>query len=183
MKKLFLTPVVMLLMFVFGCQETSITDPPLLEKTQYHNYKGELSKSGFLSPQGASIEINEKLYDPVRNADCELTGRVKYSINRVADDDQFKSGGKTHLEVHLDMFASLCQIEGPRTPWQISFSSSDLVLIDKANSENLLKKSYRVCERKDIFLTVTYSFDMKKVKIKAIEITERVKNVSDNADV
>jgi len=165
MKKLFLTSVFLFLVFTFGCQESFITNPPVPDATQVQGNDWNLADIGV---DWNIIDFCCPLHDPVRGRQCELTGQVSYNnrfINSIDD-------GYLHVKVSLIMSSHLCNKGGNNHPlWKIEGKSKDVLLFDRfADEIKLLKKTYKICNRCDIELCVTYEISPKVVEIKCMKL-------------
>jgi hypothetical protein len=173
MKKLFLTPIALLLAFAFGCQETSIIDPPLSapEKLQYQNSELAFLKADMQSNFGNTISLDYKLVDPVRKNKCLLTGEVNYITQMFLSNDDVS---KLYVKVNLNMSSQLCQIEGKDHPlWEIKEKSEDKIVIGTVGADmtgwtKFLAKTYTISNRVDAELCVTYEISPGGVSVKAV---------------
>jgi len=166
MKTLFLTCMVFFLVFIFGCQESSITDPtqPLTK-----NYVGADDIAG-VPPNiigldyklaggsciGSGTDISETTY--------ELSGHVKYATTIVSPS---ATDGKVWVNVRLEMIAQLSKSRGSEHPeWKIEKKTEDRVLLGNTDPQTkTLQKVYRITGRRDVELSVTYLITLKSVKV------------------
>jgi len=153
MKNLILTCVVLSLVFVFGCQESSITDP-----TQ------PLAKDEIGSVNHNIIGLKYELADPSNGAAYELIGQVAYQntvLPAITDD------GKTWVKVRLEMSSKLSfdmAVDHPM--WKIEKKTEDKVFFtNNTDAAKKLYKTYRITNRRDVELRVTYSITLNKVAV------------------
>ena len=167
MKKLFLASVFLFLVFAFGCQESSITNPSIPDATQ-------LQDNGKSGVTHNIISIKCDLSDPVRGNLCELTGKVIYN-------NQFLPtiGLKYYrVKVGLIMHSRLCNKCGDEHPlWEIKGKSDDVLLFDRIReiTPTLLRKTYKISNRHDIELCVIYQVTPWVVKVKDINLRGCIK--------
>ena len=167
MNNLFLTCMVLFLVFIFGCQESSITDP-----TQ------PLDKAEIGAVNHNIIGLNYNLADPTAGGNCQLTGQVAYNNTRIpsiSTDD-----GKVWVKVRLDMSSQLCHLmEGAYHPiWKIEQKTEDKVFFTNPatlTTPKKLCKSYKITNRGDIELCVTYIITLKSVKVVEVFLQRRDK--------
>ena len=165
MKTLFLTCMVLFLVFTIGCQESSITDPtqPLTK-----NYVGADDIAG-LPPN--IIGLNYKLADAlcygsgtdISGTTYELSGQVKYATTIVSPGNI----GKKWVNVRLEMIAQLSKSRGSDHPvWKIEKKTEDRVLLGNTDPQSkTLQKVYRITNRRDVELCVTYLITLKSVTV------------------
>ena len=144
---------VLLLVFVFGCQDSSITDP-----TQ------PLAKSETGSVNHNIIGLKYQLADPSTGAAYKLTGQVVYDnkvLPAIYDD------GKTWVNVRLEMSSELNFDMAQDHPiWKIEKKTEDKVFfISNTDAAKKLFKSYKIANRRDIELCVTYLITLKTVAV------------------
>jgi len=153
MKNLFLTCMVLSLVFIFGCQESSITDP-----TQ------PLTKDEFGTVNHNVIGLKYKLADPRGAGTLDLTGQVSYNNTIIPsiDDD-----GKIWVKVRLEMIAQLSSIMRTEHPeWKIEEKTEDNMLFSNTGSvAKKLYKTYSITNRDDVVLNVTYLVTLKSVRV------------------
>jgi hypothetical protein len=168
MKNLILTCVVLSLVFIFGCQESSITDP-----TQ------PLAKSETGSVNHNIIGLKYQLADPSTGAAYVLSGQVAYqnTVLPAINDD-----GKTWVKVRLEMSSQLNFDMAQDHPiWKIEQKSEDKVFfINNTDAAKRLHKTYRITNRRDIKLCVTYLISFKAVKVVAISLRPCKNYVTDD---
>ena len=160
MKNLFLTCMVLFLVFIFGCQESSITDPTQpLTKDEIAglppNIIGLNYKLAGGSCIGSGTEISETTY--------ELSGEVKYATTI----SPFTTDGKVWVNVRLEMIAQLFKSRGSEHPvWKIEKKTEDRVLLRNTDPQTkTLQKAYRITNRRDVELCVTYLITLKSVTV------------------
>ena len=155
MKNLFLTCMVLILVFIFGCQESSITDPvqPLTK-----------DETGVVNRN--LIGLKYQLADPFSRTAYMLTGQVSYNntiIPSITDD------GKVWVKVILGMSSQLSRSRGTEHPvWKIEKKTEDKVFFTNSATvatAKMLHKAYRITNRSDIELGVTYLITLKSVKV------------------
>jgi len=161
MKNLFLTCMVLFLVFIFGCQESSITDPiqPLTKDEIAGlppNIIGLNYKLAGGSCIGSGTDISETTY--------ELSGQVKYATTTIS---QFTTDGKVWVNVRLEMIAQLSKSRGSEHPvWKIEKKTEDRVLLRNTDPQTkTLQKAYRITNRRDVELCVTYLITLKSVTV------------------
>jgi hypothetical protein len=153
MKNLFLTCMVLFLVFIFGCQESSITDP-----TQ------PLSKNDIADVNHNLISLKYQLADPSAGGTLELTGQVSYNntiLPSITDD------GKVWVKVILGMSSQLSRSGGTEHPvWKIEQKTEDKVFFTNSGpAAKKLQKAYRITNQDDMQLIVSYSITLKSVKV------------------
>jgi hypothetical protein len=155
MKNLFLTCVVLFLVFIFGCQESSITDP-----TQ------PLSKNDIADVNHNLISLKYKLADPRGGGTLDLTGQVSYNntiLPSITDD------GKVWVKVILGMSSQLGRTRGTEHPeWKIEQKTEDKVFFTNpatVTTAKKLTKTYSITNRDNVELCVTYIITLKKVRV------------------
>ena len=154
MKNLFLTCMVLFLVFVFGCQESSITDP-----TQ------PLAKAEIGPVNHNLIGLKYQLADPGEGGTCQLTGQVKYETTIISSNN---ADGKVWVKVRLEMISQLFPLRKSDHPprWKIEKKTEDIVLLGNTNPQtNTLHKIYSITNRDDVELYVIYLITSKSVKV------------------
>jgi hypothetical protein len=161
MKNLFLTSMVLFLVFTIGCQESSITDP-----TQ------PLTKAEIAGLPPNIIGLNYKLADAlcygsgtdISGTTYELSGQVKYVTTIVSPS---ATDGKVWVKVRLEMIAQLSKSRGSDHPvWKIEKKTEDRVLLGNTDPQTkTLQKAYRITNRRDVELCVTYLITLKSVTV------------------
>jgi len=161
MKTLFLTCMVLFLVFTIGCQESSITDP-----TQ------PLTKVEIAGLPPNIIGLNYKLADAlcygsgtdISGTTYELSGQVKYATTIVSPS---ATDGKVWVKVRLEMIAQLSKSRGSDHPvWKIEKKTEDRVLLGNTDPQTkTLQKVYRITNRRDVELCVTYLIALKSVTV------------------
>jgi hypothetical protein len=160
MKNLFLTCMVLSLVFIFGCQESSITDP-----TQ------PLAKNDIAADVNHNqIGLNYKLADPRGGGTLELAGQVSYNntiLPSITDD------GKVWVKVILGMSSQLSRSGGTEHPvWKIEEKTEDNMLFTNTGSvAKKLYKTYSITNRDDVVLSVTYFITLKRVRVAEVFIS------------
>ena len=162
MKNLFLTCVVLFLVFTIGCQESSITDP-----TQ------PLDKNDIGAVNHNIIGLHYRLTDPSGGSSLLLAGQVSFDnsmIPSIADD------GRLWVKVVLGMTAQLSRTseikhsgsETRHPVWKIEQKTVDKVVFDKNRPVTLGKrmyKTYSITNRTDVELCVAYLISLKSVRV------------------
>ena len=156
MKNLFLTFVALFLVFVFGCQESSITDP-----TQ------PLAKNDVTDVNHNLISLKYQLSDPMGGKDLELAGQVSYSntiLPSIFDD------GKFSVKVILGMSSQLSRNGGIDHPvWKIEEKTEDIVhFTNSGPAAKKMQKIYKITNRDDMQLIVSYSITLKSVSVEKV---------------
>ncbi len=167
MKNLFLTCMVLFLVFIFGCQESSITDPtqPLAEDQDAKVNDSDLFQDKPDDVNHNIIGLNYKLADPRGGGTFELAGQVSYNntiIPSITDD------GKVWVKVILGMSSQLSRSRGTEHPvWKIEKKTEDKVFFTTTtgSAAKRLYKTYSITNRGDIELGVTYLITLKSVKV------------------
>ena len=161
MKTLFLTCMVLFLVFTIGCQESSITDPTQpLTKVEIaglpSNIIGLDYKLADALCYGSGTDISETTY--------ELSGQVKYATTIVSPS---ATDGKVWVKVRLEMIAQLSKSSGFDHPvWKIEKKTEDRVLLGNTDPQTkTLQKVYRITNRRDVELCVTYLITLKSVTV------------------
>jgi len=161
MKTLFLTCMVLFLVFTIGCQESSITDPTQpLTKVEIaglpSNIIGLDYKLADALCYGSGTDISETTY--------ELSGQVKYATTIVSPS---ATDGKVWVKVRLEMIAQLSKSRGFDHPvWKIEKKTEDRVLLGNTDPQTkTLQKVYRITNRRDVELCVTYLITLKSVTV------------------
>ncbi|MCZ6704000.1 MAG: hypothetical protein O6940_13300, partial [Ignavibacteria bacterium] len=153
MKNLFLTCMVLILVFIFGCQESSITDPvqPLTK-----------DETGVVNRN--LIGLKYQLADPFSRTAYMLTGQVKYENTITPSIDDVR---KVWVKVRLEMTSQLYPLRGSNIPlWKIEEKTEDKVFFTTTGSAaKRLYKTYSITNRGDIELGVTYLITLKSVKV------------------
>ena len=177
MKNLFLTCMVLFLVFTFGCQESSITDPtqPLTK-----NYVGA---DDIDDVNHNIIGLEYRLADPSGGSSLLLTGQVSFNntiLPSITDD------GKMWVKVILGMSAQLSRTsatdhQGSETAhpvWKIEQKTEDKVsftnLATLTTAEKLFK-TYSITNRDDVELCVTYVITLKSVRVAEVFFRSRDK--------
>ncbi len=163
MKNLFLTCMVLFLVFIFGCQESSITGPtqPLAE-----DQDAQVNNNELIPDPGNHniIGLKYQLVDPRGGSTLDLIGQVSYK-NTVLP--AITDIGKVWVKVRLEMSSQLFYSRGSDHPkWKIEKKTEDNVLISNTGpaTKKLLKK-YTITNRDDILLYVTYLISFNSVKV------------------
>ena len=182
MKNLFLTCMVLFLVFTFGCQDSFITDPtqPLAENQDAQFTNDDLIKDKPDDVNHNIIGLNYQLTDPRGEGTCQLTGQVSYFntiIQPIAVD------GKVWVKVRLEMIALLCHLsksdQHPR--WKIEKKTEDkMFFTDTGSAVKRLCKTYSITNRANVELCVTYSITYKSVKV--VEVFLRAIDVEEDDD-
>ena len=159
MKNLFLTCMVLFLVFTIGCQESSITDPtqPLTK-----NYVGA-DDIGAVNHN--IIGLKYQLADPRGEGTCLLTGQVSYENTVIS---AITTDGKVWVKVRLEMISLLCHLSKSAHPirWKIEKKTEDNMFFTNAETTGkTLRKEYSITNRSDIELCVTYLVTLKSVKV------------------
>jgi hypothetical protein len=175
MKNLFLTCMVLFLVFTFGCQESSITDPTQPLTKNYvgaddiddvnHNIIGLDYKLAGGSCIGSGTDISGTTY--------ELSGQVKYATTTVSPGNI----GKKWVNVRLEMVAQLFKSRGSEHPeWKIEKKTEDRVLLGNTDPQTkTLQKAYSITNRDDVELRVTYVITLKSVRVAEVFFISRDK--------
>ncbi len=165
MKNLFLTCMVLFLVFIFGCQESSITDP-----TQ------PLDKNAIADVNHNVIGLKHRLADPSGGSILLLTGQVSYSntiLPSITDD------GKVEVKVILGMSSKLRSTSGSDHPvWKIEQKTEDKVFFTNSGqgaAAKKLTKTYSITNRDNVELCVTYFITLKSVRVAEVFFITRDK--------
>ena len=161
MKNLILTCMVLFLVFVFGCQESSITDP-----TQ------PLTKDENGAVNHNIIGLKYQLADPSMGGVCQLNGQVTY-VNTILP--SITDDGKIWVKVRLEMISQLCpQKESTLPPWRIEKKTEDKIFFtNNTDAVKFLHKTYKITNRRDVELFVTYSTTLRSVKVVKVFLRNR----------
>jgi hypothetical protein len=154
MKNLFLTCMVLFLVFTIGCQESSITDP-----TQ------SLDKNNIGSVNHNIIGLKYQLADPRGESTFLLTGQVSYENTVIS---AITTDGKVWVKVRLEMVSLLRRSGESNHPprWKIEKKTEDNMFFTNAETTGkTLRKEYSITNRSDIELCVTYLVTLKSVKV------------------
>jgi hypothetical protein len=173
MKNLFLTSMVLFLVFIFGCQESTITDPtqPLAEDQDAQVNNKDLFQDKPDDVNHNIISLKYELSDP-GSPDAtqltQLTGQVSYfnTIMQPITDD-----GKIWVKVRLEMVALLSRSSESDHPprWMIEKKTEDKVFFTSTGSAaKELSKTYSITNRDDVKLFVTYLVTSKTVTISSV---------------
>jgi hypothetical protein len=173
MKNLFLTSMVLFLVFIFGCQESTITDPtqPLAEDQDAQVNNKDLFQDKPDDVNHNIISLKYELSDP-GSPDAtqltQLTGQVSYfnTIMQPITDD-----GKIWVKVRLEMVALLSRSSESDHPprWIIEKKTEDKVFFTSTGSAaKELSKTYSITNRDDVKLFVTYLVTSKTVTISSV---------------
>ena len=175
MKNLFLTCMVLFLVFTFGCQDSFITDPtqPLAENQDSQFTNDDLIKDDPGAVNHNIIGLKYQLADPGGEGTCLLTGQVSYfnTILQPITDD-----GKVWVKVRLEMVALLCRSTESNHPprWKIEKKTEDKMFFTSTGSPTKrLSKTYSITNRDDVELFVTYLISSKTVKVVKIYLKPR----------
>jgi len=168
MKNLFLTCMVLFLAFIFGCQESSITDPtqPLAEDQDAQINNKDLFQDKPDDVNHNTIGLRYKLAEPRGGGSLELTGQVSYNntiLPFITDD------GRVWVKVILGMSSQLRRSRETEHPlWKIEKKTEDKVFFTNSptvSKAKMLKKTYSITNRDDMQLIVSYSITLKSVKV------------------
>jgi hypothetical protein len=167
MKNLFLTCMVLFLVFTIGCQESSITDPtqPLAEIQDSQFTNDDLIKNDPGNVNHNIIGLKYQLADPGGGGICQLTGQVKYETTIISSITTVR---KVWVKVRLEMVALLCRSSESDHPprWTIEKKTEDRVLLGNTDPQTkTLYKAYNICNRGDVKLYVEYLITSKSVKV------------------
>ena len=166
MKNLFLTCMVLFLVFIFGCQESSITGPtqPLAEDQDAQVNNNELIMDRPDPGNHNIIGLKYQLADPSGGAAFVLTGQVKYETTIIPS---VSADREVWVKVRLEMSAQMYKSRGSDSPiWKIEKKTEDRVLLGNTDPQTkTLHKAYSFTNRDDIALAVTYSITSKSVKV------------------
>ena len=170
MKNLFLTSMVLFLVFIFGCQESTITDPtqPLAEDQDAQVNNKDLFQDKPDDVNHNIISLKYELSDPGSPDATQLTGQVSYfnTIMQPITDD-----GKIWVKVRLEMVALLSRSSESDHPprWIIEKKTEDKVFFTSTGSAaKELSKTYSITNRDDVKLFVTYLVTSKTVTISSV---------------
>jgi hypothetical protein len=170
MKNLFLTSMVLFLVFIFGCQESTITDPtqPLAEDQDAQVNNKDLFQDKPDDVNHNIISLKYELFDPGSPDATQLTGQVSYfnTIMQPITDD-----GKIWVKVRLEMVALLSRSSESDHPprWIIEKKTEDKVFFTSTGSAaKELSKTYSITNRDDVKLFVTYLVTSKTVTISSV---------------
>jgi len=150
MKKLFISIVVLLVVLTFGCQESAINGPE--EPAGSIDRK---SSEGFAVRNKGVIDIKSELTDPVLKSPLVLLGRIAfdhYTSPEISTQINSKKIVRLDLKVEAELFGVFGAVD---TQWKIAGKSSHRFEFP-AVGINSLKIIYRITNRKDISLRVTY---------------------------
>ena len=175
MKNLFLTCMVLFLVFTFGCQESFITDPtqPLAENQDAQVTNDDLIKNDPGDVNHNIISLKYQLADPGGEGTCLLTGQVSYENTVIS---AITTDGKVWVKVRLEMVALLCHLRKSAHPprWKIEKKTEDLMFFTTTESPaKKLSKTYSITNRDDVELSVTYLITFKSVKVVGIFLKPR----------
>jgi hypothetical protein len=166
MKTLFLTCMVLFLVFTFGCQESFITDPtqPLAENQDAQVTNDDLIKNDPGDVSHNIIGLKYELADPSEGGTYQLTGQVKYETTIISSSN---TNRKVWVKVRLEMISQLFNSRGSDHPtWKIEKKTEDRVLLGNTDPQTkTLHKAYSFTNRDDIALAVTYLITSKSVKV------------------
>ena len=150
MKKIFLTTVVLSILFIVGCQESSITDPVTVESTN----KVQQPES---SHQGTII-LERMLTDPypVMNSYYLINGTIEFEHTRVYIDPippepQYYISLQLSISANLTYLCTVCPTPDEETvAGSISNESQDAIFISIWEDEIFfLEKSFPIQGRED----------------------------------
>ncbi|MFC2094578.1 hypothetical protein ACFLSH_03005 [Bacteroidota bacterium] len=181
MKNLFLTCAVLFLVFAFGCQESSITDPiqPIAEDQDTKVNNSDLFQDKPDVRNHNLIGLKYRLADPSSAAFYELSGKVKYetAIIRSTDDSR-----RFMVSVKLGISALMFNSGVTDHPiWKIEKNTVDNVLFTITGTPaKKLHKAYTITNRDDVKLVVTYLITSKSVKV--LEVFLRAFNAAEDDD-
>ena len=140
MKKIFLTTVVLSVLFIVGCQENSITEPV-----------GTIEKTGDRVNREL-IQMNFMIDDPLIGK-VELVGEV-YFTHELANSNQLSS--QFLVSVSIELYAELNDMLGRmHMDWSSSGKSEDSMYISEEGIY-ILQKAYSITNRNDVVLVVQY---------------------------
>ncbi len=168
MKKLFLSLFVFLVALTIGCQESSITNPPVPDGTQRQGNALNLANDDIKKPDNI-IDLKYELVDPKRQVQSELVGQVQYNIQILPNINDIRY---FQVKVGLKMFSQLRHlVDKDLSIWEIKGKSEDKLFIAKTGwTPNYLRKTYKVSNRSDIVLSVTYEVRRKVIKVKDVKL-------------
>ena len=171
MKKLFLFFVVFLVALTIGCQESSITNPPVPDATQRQGNVQNLANDESKKSDNI-IDLNYVLVDPKGQVKCELVGQVQYNIQILPNINDIRY---FQVKVGLKMFSQLrhlVDVDKDLSIWEIEGKSEDKLYIDNTGltTPSFLRKTYKITNRSDIVLRVTYEIGSREVKVKDIKL-------------
>lgn len=147
MKTLIINFVVILVVFLSGCQENQITDPiqtdSIVKKQESNNYK-----SSFILLEGM---LNDP--HPIGNSYYKIDGQIEYSA-RVSSNSSNQVSKRyvfLHLSINADLqyYCTVCspQVEDELAGFILDESQDYLMLTD--NSLTFLEKSFLILGRED----------------------------------
>ena len=159
MKKLFLVLVVFLLALTVGCQEYTVTGPEELSSNNNRIVsKREESNFNIHKPsKDRVINIMTELKDPVLNVSIQLRGKITFDhqiIPSISNQDIAKKTVRLNLRIESELVNRFVIAYGL---WKIAGKSSHKFFFDKTKDNvQLLKVTYRITNRKNVKLQVTY---------------------------
>ena len=170
MKNLFLTSMVLFLVFIFGCQESTITDPtqPLAEDQDAQVNNKDLFQDKPDDVNHNIISLKYELSDPGSPDATQLTGQVKYETTIISSSN---TNRKVWVKVRLEMVALLSRSSESDHPprWIIEKKTEDKVFFTSTGSAaKELSKTYSITNRDDVKLFVTYLVTSKTVTISSV---------------
>jgi maltoporin len=180
MKNLILTCMVLFLVFVFGCQESSITDPT---QQLAEDQDGQVEDKDIFQDKPGDvnhnlIDLKYQLVDPYNGTTYELTGQVIFKNTFIS---YTEDGRHVWVNVRLEMSAELSPNRGFDNPiWNIEEVTEENMLFTATGSERKKVKTYSFTNRDDIKLRVIYLISFKSVKVVAISLKSSKTYVTDD---
>jgi len=181
MKNLILTCMALFLVFLFGCQESSITDP---SQQFAEDQNKDANHSDWFQDRPDDrmhniIGLKYQLTDPSTGVAYILNGLVEYENTFLPFIDDAR---KVWVKVGLKMSSQLSfDMASDHPVWKIEKKTEDNVLFTATGSATKeLNKIYSITNRRDIELRVTYLISFKAVKVTAISLRPRKNYITDD---
>ena len=177
MKTLIFNLVAVLVLFVLGCQENSVTDPLLTESADKiqldDNYKH------------GTIDLQRMLKDPrpIGNSFYRVLGQIEYRIssgNAETNSEEHNLSVRLSVDADLQYFCSVCS---PSYEDDLAGFLSEVSVENVAvagNSVTLLEKTYRI-EGRDDGMLLKFRFFVTTGEMKLSAVWLALENQSVNA--
>jgi hypothetical protein len=165
MKIFFLTPVVLFLSLLLGCQDNPVSESeasPILKVKP---------------PIEQTIKLCCEVKDPYSNV-CNLNGRVNYVFEVIKN--TMNPRATTLISLRINIHASLCdKLRMMPCVWIIEGKSDEILQVSEEGIL-LLEKSYSISNRNDVVLLVKYMVTAKGIGISGVNLVPLERKISEN---
>ncbi len=177
MKALFALFTAFLIVFFFGCQESTITDPGMVNDNVAQQIQNPPNKE-LISHYPYVLEIPKSVFDPThpQNGGTEIKGFIRYDIQSLQDwtiADRTKYELETKYYINLLMYPH-CPKQDQHKTMEVVGLASELVGFNSANtnSPQVVTKEFNVCQCCCGCMKIVLKFNVfeKEVELRSLEL-------------